>query len=649
MSRVNPVTGALMALEGTIKVKGRYCCFLRGAASPVTFLYGEQHRFAVRLIDDDSVVQAFRLERLAVEKRERWGSRVFVPLTFSRYGEVVYGLDWTTKKNRGARTFLFMPTEPLVPGEYAFSGSSGGVSELNSGGFVNAFRIAEGPPAAQVPPTPQVPPTTQGPPAPQPPSASDKVAELNTSQGTIAIRFFPDVAPNHVRNFIELAQNGYYNGTKFHRVIPGFMIQGGDPNTKTADTGSWGTGGSGRNLKAEFNAVHHVRGIVSMARSQDPDSASSQFFICVADASASLDGKYTVFGQVVSGMDVVDKIVSGQTTVNDRPVDPVEIKSVTIRDARAGEKGMPTAQVPPVVPTSSPTAGALVVNVQRLLSDSQAGKSAFQRLKKMQEDRAEKVKQLPVAEQQAYAKTADAELGAARDRELKELERQMIPVVQLVGRQSGAAAIFNKYESGLVYGSDSIDVTDNVLNGMNGGETGAQRLKARASAVVDVQRVLEQSAQGTSAKQRLAEMQQSGASPEAITKARGEGLAALEKLVMPVINGVARDLDLGTAFNKSESGLVSNDQLLDITDAVLRRMTDSGFHPAPLPAIALQIAVVQSEKLPAGKIDAAGLENVKRTTAGRAGLVFDKYKSGLVYAADAIDITSSVLRQISSR
>jgi len=167
---------------------------------------------------------------------------------------------------------------------------------------------------------------------------TDKVAELNTSQGTIAIRFFPDVAPGHVRNFIELAEKGFYNGSKFHRVIPGFMIQGGDPNTKTADTSTWGTGGSGKNIKAEFNAVHHARGIVSMARSQSPDSASSQFFICVADAGF-LDRQYTAFGEVLSGMDVADKIVGGKTTVNDRPVEPVEIKSVTIRDAKANEKG----------------------------------------------------------------------------------------------------------------------------------------------------------------------------------------------------------------------------------------------------------------------------------------------------------------------
>jgi peptidyl-prolyl cis-trans isomerase B (cyclophilin B) len=167
---------------------------------------------------------------------------------------------------------------------------------------------------------------------------TDKVAELQTTEGTIAIRFFPDVAPNHVKNFLDLAKQGFYNGTKFHRVIPGFMIQGGDPNTKTSDVNKWGRGGSPKNVKAEFNDVHHARGIVSMARSSDPDSASSQFFICVADAG-SLDHQYSAFGQVVSGMDVADKIVAGKRTVNDRPISPVELKSVTIRDAKEGEKG----------------------------------------------------------------------------------------------------------------------------------------------------------------------------------------------------------------------------------------------------------------------------------------------------------------------
>src|SRR5581483_179560 len=94
---------------------------------------------------------------------------------------------------------------------------------------------------------------------------TDKVAELHTTAGEIDIRFFPDVAPNHVKNFIDLAKKGFYNGTKFHRVIPGFMIQGGDPNTKTNDTSSWGTGGSGKNVAAEFNTISHKRGIVSMA------------------------------------------------------------------------------------------------------------------------------------------------------------------------------------------------------------------------------------------------------------------------------------------------------------------------------------------------------------------------------------------------
>jgi cyclophilin family peptidyl-prolyl cis-trans isomerase len=167
---------------------------------------------------------------------------------------------------------------------------------------------------------------------------SDKVAVLQTSAGEIDIRFFPDVAPNHVKNFIDLAQKGFYNGTKFHRVIPGFMIQGGDPNTIKGDPATWGTGNSGKNVNAEFNAVPHRRGIVSMARSNDPNSASSQFFIVVKD-STFLDNQYTVFGQVTKGMDVADKIVSAPRGVNDRPNSPVSIDSITIRDANADEKG----------------------------------------------------------------------------------------------------------------------------------------------------------------------------------------------------------------------------------------------------------------------------------------------------------------------
>ena len=167
---------------------------------------------------------------------------------------------------------------------------------------------------------------------------SNKVAELHTSAGEIDIRFFPDVAPNHVKNFIELAEKGFYNGTKFHRVIPGFMIQGGDPNTVSGSPSTWGTGGSGKNINAEFNSVSHKRGIVSMARSSSPNSASSQFFIMVAD-TPSLDGQYSVFGQVTKGMDVADKIVSAPTGPQNRPVDPVTINKVVIRAAKDDEKG----------------------------------------------------------------------------------------------------------------------------------------------------------------------------------------------------------------------------------------------------------------------------------------------------------------------
>ncbi|GMT48407.1 MAG: peptidylprolyl isomerase [bacterium] len=150
-------------------------------------------------------------------------------------------------------------------------------------------------------------------------------AVIETKFGNIELRFFPDVAPNHVNNFIELAKKGFYDGTTFHRVIPGFMIQGGDPNSKGPDRSKYGIGGPGYSLKAEFNNKTHKRGTLSMARSADPDSAGSQFFICVAD-SPFLDGKYTVFGEVVSGMDVVDKIVSQPKDARDNPVERIEMK-----------------------------------------------------------------------------------------------------------------------------------------------------------------------------------------------------------------------------------------------------------------------------------------------------------------------------------
>jgi cyclophilin family peptidyl-prolyl cis-trans isomerase len=169
-------------------------------------------------------------------------------------------------------------------------------------------------------------------------SYENKVAEIHTSAGQINIRFFPDVAPNHVKNFIDLAQKGFYDGTKFHRVIPGFMIQGGDPNTKAGDPNTWGTGGAPTNVKAEFNTVSHKRGIVSMARAQSPDSASSQFFIVVAD-SPFLDRQYSVFGQVTKGMEVADAIVSAPKGANDRPNNPTSITKIVIRDANPDEKG----------------------------------------------------------------------------------------------------------------------------------------------------------------------------------------------------------------------------------------------------------------------------------------------------------------------
>ena len=153
---------------------------------------------------------------------------------------------------------------------------------------------------------------------------SEQRAIIHTNLGDITIRFFPEVAPNHVNNFIELAKKGFYNGTTFHRVIPGFVIQGGDPNSKDPDRSKHGMGGPGYQLKAEFNKKPHRRGTLSMARSANPDSAGSQFFICVADVP-SLDGQYTVFGEVTKGIEVADKIVSLPRDRNDNPKDRIEM------------------------------------------------------------------------------------------------------------------------------------------------------------------------------------------------------------------------------------------------------------------------------------------------------------------------------------
>lgn len=171
------------------------------------------------------------------------------------------------------------------------------------------------------------------------PGVGEKVAVMETSVGRIVIMFLEGAAPHHVANFQDLAEKKFYDGTRFHRCIPGFMVQGGDPYTRNLESSSaWGTGGyveggAKRQVKAEFNKIHHVRGIVSMARSADPDSASSQFFIVTSD-SQFLDGKYSAFGKVVQGMDVADKIVkTGDANDNGRvaPSEAVVVKSVTVK------------------------------------------------------------------------------------------------------------------------------------------------------------------------------------------------------------------------------------------------------------------------------------------------------------------------------
>ncbi len=161
-------------------------------------------------------------------------------------------------------------------------------------------------------------------------SGGKEVAVLETDYGNIVFEFLPDKAPGHVENFKKLARSGFYDGTAFHRVIPGFMIQGGDPNSKDDDRSNDGLGGPGYTIKAEFNDVPFERGVVGMARSRDPNSAGSQFFIMVARAP-SLDGQYTAFGRVVQGMDAVDKIVNLPRDSRDNPLQKAVLKRVTIR------------------------------------------------------------------------------------------------------------------------------------------------------------------------------------------------------------------------------------------------------------------------------------------------------------------------------
>ena len=157
--------------------------------------------------------------------------------------------------------------------------------------------------------------------------SDDKVVVLETNLGNIVIEFFPEDAPNHVNSFIELAESGFYDGTIFHRIIPGFMIQGGDPNTISGDPSTWGTGGPGTFLDAEFNTIKHNRGIVSMARSPDPNSAGSQFFVVHKDSNF-LDEQYTVFGRIITdeSFQTLDKIAAVQTGDRDIPLDIEQVK-----------------------------------------------------------------------------------------------------------------------------------------------------------------------------------------------------------------------------------------------------------------------------------------------------------------------------------
>ena len=155
---------------------------------------------------------------------------------------------------------------------------------------------------------------------------------IETDFGTIEIAFFPDKAPKHVEAIKKLANQGFYDETLFHRVIPNFMIQGGDPLSKQPNRALHGTGGPDFNIPAEFNDISHKRGICSMARSQHKDSAGSQFFICVANVPY-LDGQYTVWGEVISGMDVADKIVALDRDYNDNPIKPAKMNKVYIKEA----------------------------------------------------------------------------------------------------------------------------------------------------------------------------------------------------------------------------------------------------------------------------------------------------------------------------
>lgn len=186
--------------------------------------------------------------------------------------------------------------------------------------------------------------TTTGTPSlsmsPSPSPTANEVAVIKTSEGEMVAEFWPDVAPNTVENFKKLARQGFYDGTAFHRIVKGFMIQGGDPLTKDpSKENRWGTGDPGYKIKAEFNKKSHERGVLSMARSSDPDSAGSQFFICLANVNR-LDGQYTTFGKVIKGDDVLAKLGDTEVAMSaggekSKPTKRIAVESIQIVPAES--------------------------------------------------------------------------------------------------------------------------------------------------------------------------------------------------------------------------------------------------------------------------------------------------------------------------
>jgi peptidyl-prolyl cis-trans isomerase B (cyclophilin B) len=194
-------------------------------------------------------------------------------------------------------------------------------------GLVIGMSYAQAQPAAEKKSEPQAKPETK---QENKTVSTNEVAVIKTTEGEMVVEFWPDVAPKTVENFKKLAREGFYDGTAFHRVIKDFMIQGGDPLTKDASKEAfWGTGDPGYKIKAEFNERHHDRGVLSMARSQHPDSAGSQFFVCHGNPRF-LDRQYTAFGKLIKGDDVLEKIATTPTRPGDRPVKRMGIESIKI-------------------------------------------------------------------------------------------------------------------------------------------------------------------------------------------------------------------------------------------------------------------------------------------------------------------------------